>query len=492
MNLRTKTLSLGEALIPIVLLIILLSVNAFVFGDEAISGANQFSLLIAAAVGGIIAIRHGKGWDDIQKGFVKSIGTAMPSMLILLLIGSLAGTWMISGVVPAMIYYGLEFLSPKLFLMLSVVICAIVSVVSGSSWSTIATIGVALLGIGNAMEVNPALVAGAIISGAYFGDKISPLSDTTNLAPAMANVDLFVHIRYMLYTTVPSILITLVIFLIIGFTKQGDIDPESIRQVQAAIKENFTITPWLFLVPVFLFLIISKKVPALPAIFAGTLIGGVFAIIFQPQIINQLSDKTSFIQASYDVIMRSVFTDVSVQVDNKNIQDLLSTGGMKGMLNTIWLILTAMVFSGILETAGILHKITQTMLKAVHSTGSLVSTTVVSCGFLNLTASDQYISIVVTGRMFSESYKDQDLKPEVLSRTLEDAGTVTSVLVPWNTCGAAQAGALGVATAAFAPFCFFNIISPIVTISMAYLNIKIRRLSDDDHISVEKDIKSIH
>ena len=478
MNPKTKTISLGESLIPIILLIILLSINAIIFGDGAIEGANQFSLLIAAAFGGIIALRYHKTWDDLQKGIVKSIGTAMPSMLILLLIGSLAGTWMISGVVPAMIYYGLEFLNPKLFLMLSVIICAIVSVVSGSSWSTIATIGVALLGVGNAMEYNNALVAGAIISGAYFGDKVSPLSDTTNLAPAMAGVDLFVHIRYMMYTTIPSIIITLIIFLAIGFTKQGVINPESIREVQVAIKDTFTITPWLFLVPILLFLIISKKVPALPAIFAGTLIGGVFAIIFQPQIIQQISGNESYIQACYHTVMQSIFTDVSVPVQNENIQDLLSTGGMAGMLNTIWLILTAMVFSGILETAGILHKITETMLKAVSSTGSLVTTTVASCGFLNLTASDQYISIVVTGRMFSESYKDQNLKPEVLSRTLEDAGTVTSVLVPWNTCGAAQAGALGVATVAFAPFCFFNIISPIMTILMAYFDIKIRKLTD--------------
>ncbi|MDQ1769634.1 Na+/H+ antiporter NhaC [Labilibaculum sp. A4] len=478
MNTKNKTISLWESLIPIILLIILLSVNAIVFGDGAIEGANQFSLLIAAAIGGLIALRHGKNWDDLQKGIVESISTAMPSMLILLLIGSLAGTWMISGVVPAMIYYGLEFLNPKLFLMLSVVICAIVSVVTGSSWSTIATIGVALLGVGNAMEYNNAIVAGAIISGAYFGDKISPLSDTTNLASAMAEVDLFVHIRYMMYTTIPSILITLLIFLAIGFNKQGEINPESIREVQIAIKETFTITPWLFLVPILLFVIISKKVPALPAIFAGTLIGGVFAIIFQPQIIQQISGSGSYIQACYHTVMQSIFTDVSIPVQNKNIQDLLSTGGMAGMLNTIWLILTAMVFSGVLETAGILHKITATMLKAVSSTGSLVTTTVASCGFLNLTASDQYISIVVTGRMFSESYKDQHLKPEVLSRTLEDAGTVTSVLVPWNTCGAAQAGALGVATVAFAPFCFFNIISPIMTIAVAYLNIKIRKTTD--------------
>lgn len=478
MNLKNKTLSLGEAFIPIASLIILLSVNAFIFGDEAIGGANQFSLLIAAAIGGVIALRYHKTWEDLQKGIVNSISTAMPSMLILLLIGSLAGTWMISGVVPAMIYYGLEFLNPKLFLMLSVVICAIVSVVSGSSWSTIATIGVALLGVGNAMEFNSAIVAGAIISGAYFGDKISPLSDTTNLAPAMAGVDLFVHIRYMMYTTIPSIIITLLIFLAIGFTKSGEINPESIREVQVAIKDTFTITPWLFLVPILLFLLISKKMPALPAIFAGTLIGGIFAIIFQPQIIQTISGNESYIQACYHTVMQSIFSDVSVPVQNENIQDLLSTGGMKGMLNTIWLILAAMVFSGVLETSGILHKITETMLKAVNSTGSLVTTTVASCTFLNLTASDQYISIVVTGRMFSESYKDQNLKPEVLSRTLEDAGTVTSVLIPWNTCGAAQAGALGVATVAFAPYCFFNILSPIVTIAMAYLDIKIRKLTD--------------
>lgn len=483
MNLPNKSISLWEALLPILLLILLLSLNAIVFGDEAIEGANQFALLIAATIGGLIALRHGKKWNDIQEGFVKSIGTAMPSMLILLLIGSLAGTWMISGVVPAMIYYGLEFLNPQLFLMLSVVICAIVSVVSGSSWSTVATIGVALLGIGNAMGINSAIVAGAIISGAYFGDKISPLSDTTNLASAMAGVDLFVHIRYMMYTTVPSITITLLIFLGIGFSNHGEINPESIREVQAAIKDSFTITPWLFLVPVLLFVIISKKVPALPAIFAGTLIGGIFAIIFQPQIIQQLSGSESYLQASYETVMKSIFTNISVPVQNESIQDLLSTGGMAGMLNTIWLILTAMVFSGILETAGVLHKITETMLKAVHSTGSLVTTTVASCGFLNLTASDQYISIVVTGRMFSESYKDQDLKPEVLSRTLEDAGTVTSVLVPWNTCGAAQAGALGVATLAFAPFCFFNIVSPMVTIAVAYLNLKIRRISDPIQVS---------
>jgi len=480
MNLHNKSISLGEALIPIIFLIILLSINAFVFGDQAIEGANQFALLFAAAIGGIIALLHGKNWDDLQFGFVKSISSAMPSMLILLLIGSLAGTWMISGVVPAMIYYGLEYLNPSLFLMLSVVICAVVSLVTGSSWSTIATIGVALLGVGNAMEINKALVSGAIISGAYFGDKVSPLSDTTNLASAMAEVDLFVHIRYMMYTTIPSLIITLLLFLGIGFFKHGEIHPESIRDVQIAIKESFHISPWLFLVPALLFYIISKKVPAIPAIFAGTLIGGIFAIIFQPQIIHQLSNNTSYMAASYQTVMQSIFTDISIPVTNENIQDLLSTGGMAGMLNTIWLILTAMVFSGILEASGILKKITETMLKAVHSTGSLVCTTVVSCGFLNLTASDQYISIVVTGRMFSKSYKDQNLKPEVLSRTLEDSGTVTSVLIPWNTCGAAQAGALGVSTIAFAPYCFFNIISPFMSIAVAYLDIKIRQLNNSE------------
>jgi NhaC family Na+:H+ antiporter len=489
MNTKNRTLSLGLALLPIVILVALLTINSLIYGDLAIEGANQFSLLFASAVGACIAFCIGIKWKEIQDGIIKNIGIATPSIIILLLIGALAGTWMVSGVVPAMIYYGLEFLSPKFFLMLSVVICAIVSVVSGSSWSTIATIGVALLGIGNAMGFNPALVAGAVISGAYFGDKVSPLSDTTNLAPAMANVDLFVHIRYMMFTTVPSIVITLILFLIIGFTNNNTLEAESILQVQEAIKEHFTITPWLFLVPVLLFMLISKKVPAIPAIFAGTIIGGIFAVIFQSDIIYQLSESTSYLQASYDVVVKSIFTSTSIPVSNENIQDLLSTNGMAGMLNTIWLILTAMVFSGVLEASGILKKITASMLKAVNSTGSLVTTTVASCGFLNVTASDQYISIVVTGRMFSESYRKRNLKPEVLSRTLEDAGTVTSVLVPWNTCGAAQAGALGVATAAFAPFCFFNILSPIVTITMAYLNIKIRKI-DKKEEKVEPSNKS--
>jgi len=489
MNTKNRTLSLGLALLPIVILVALLTINSLTYGDLAIEGANQFSLLFASAVGACIAFCIGIKWKEIQDGIIKNIGIATPSIIILLLIGALAGTWMVSGVVPAMIYYGLEFLSPKFFLMLSVVICAIVSVVSGSSWSTIATIGVALLGIGNAMGFNPALVAGAVISGAYFGDKVSPLSDTTNLAPAMANVDLFVHIRYMMFTTVPSIVITLILFLIIGFTNNNTLEAESILQVQEAIKEHFTITPWLFLVPVLLFMLISKKVPAIPAIFAGTIIGGIFAVIFQSDIIYQLSESTSYLQASYDVVVKSIFTSTSIPVSNENIQDLLSTNGMAGMLNTIWLILTAMVFSGVLEASGILKKITASMLKAVNSTGSLVTTTVASCGFLNVTASDQYISIVVTGRMFSESYRKRNLKPEVLSRTLEDAGTVTSVLVPWNTCGAAQAGALGVATAAFAPFCFFNILSPIVTITMAYLNIKIRKI-DKKEEKVEPSNKS--
>ncbi|MFA8433726.1 MAG: Na+/H+ antiporter NhaC [Marinifilaceae bacterium] len=483
----TTQISLRLALTPIAILILLLTINAIVFGDAALDGANQFALILASSLGAAIAYQKGKSWQNIQDGFVKSISSAMPSILILSLIGSLAGTWMISGVVPAMIYYGLEFLNPKLFLALSVIICAIVSIASGSSWSTIATIGVALLGIGNAMGISSALVGGAVISGAYFGDKISPLSDTTNLAPAMAGVDLFTHIRYMMYTTIPSLAIALLLFLGIGFTKTGTIDPVSINEVQTAIKETFNITPWLFLVPVFLFAIIIKKVPALPAIFWGTIIGGIFAIIFQPQIIAQVAGSSmNYTQASYHAVMQSIFSDVSIPVDNESIQDLLSTGGMAGMLNTIWLILAAMIFSGVLETSGILARITQSIMKAIHSNGSLVGSTVLSCIFLNLTASDQYISIVVTGRMFSKTYKDRNLKPEVLSRTLEDAGTVTSVLVPWNTCGAAQSAALGVATWSYLPYCFFNIISPIMTIAVAYLNINIRRIKKEEQPSSSK------
>lgn len=467
--------SFAVALLPIILLTVLLTINVFTF-EDALGGANQVALILAAAVGAIIAWRLGFKWEAINHRIVKTIGSAMPSMLILLLIGSLAGTWLISGVVPAMVYYGLKVINPTYFLVTAVVVCAIVSLVTGSSWSTVATIGVALIGIGRTLGFNDSVVAGAIISGAYFGDKMSPLSDTTNLAPAMAGTDLFTHIRYMVYTTVPTMVITLFIFTIIGFNFDYVPGQTDVAVVQQAIQEHFNIHLGLFLVPVILFTIILLKIPALPSLLIGTLLGGVFALLFQPEIIRQIAgSEGNSIQASYTAVMQAMFGDVTISSSNSTVNGLLSTGGMAGMMNTVWLILSAMIFGGVMEAAGLLERITRPIVERAKSTGSLVASTVVSCIFFNTTASDQYIAIVVPGRMFKDTYAKKGLKPEVLSRTLEDSGTVTSALVPWNTCGATQAKVLGVPTIDYLPFAFFNLISPLMTILFAYLNIKIRR-----------------
>jgi len=468
--------SLFTALIPILVLIGLLTLNVILF-EDTLSGANQIALLIAAALAGVIAFRLGINWEEIRKKIVSTIGSAMPSILILLLIGSLAGTWMISGVVPAMIYYGLDIISPKLFLFTAVIVSAIVSVATGSSWSTIATIGVALLGIGKAIGMSEAIVAGAIISGSYFGDKMSPLSDTTNLAPAMAGTDLFTHIRYMTFTTIPSMTITLIVFLIIGFNYDFSSTGIDVANVKTAIEGTFNTNPLLFLVPVVLLAIIILKVPPLPSLFVGALLGGIFAVIFQPDIINKIAGEVgNYATASYYTVMQAMFGDVSLTTSNEDVNELLSTSGMRGMLDTVWLILSAMVFGGIMESAGLLKRITQPIVKYAKSTGSLVASTVGTCIFFNTTASDQYIALVVPGRMYRKTYEEKGLKPEVLSRTLEDSGTMTSVLIPWNTCGATQSRVLGVDTWAYAPYAFFNIISPMMTILFAYFNIKIRRL----------------
>ncbi len=476
-NLKRRP-KLIEAFIPIIFLIGLLSLNVIYF-DDTLEGANQIALLLAAAVAAVIATYLGVNWKSVREGIVKSIGSAMSSILILLIIGALSGTWLISGVVPSLIYYGLDILSPSIFLFAAVVISGIVSLATGSSWSTIATIGVALLGIGSALGISEGLIAGAIISGAYFGDKMSPLSDTTNLAPAMAGTDLFTHIKYMMYTTVPTMSITLIIFLVIGFNYDFAKTTNNVETVRTAIAGTFNITPWLFLVPLILIIIIIKKVPPIPALLAGTLLGGIFAVIFQPDIINQVAGKMdNYFVGSYVAVIKAMYGKIAIITSNVEVNDLLSTTGMSGMLNTIWLIMSAMVFGGVMESAGLLVRITQAILKFVKSTGSLVASTAVSCIFFNITASDQYISIVVPGRMFAKTYKEKGYKPELLSRTLEDAGTVTSVLIPWNTGGATQARVLGVSTMTYLPYCFFNIISPMMTVFYAYMNIKIRRLKN--------------
>lgn len=467
------------ALIPIAILILLLTINVVVLGSDAISGANQIALLLAAGVAGVISFRLGYTWEEIEGSIVKSISSAMAAMLILLAIGSLSGTWLLSGIVPAMIYYGLKILNPTIFLFAACVVSGIVSLATGSSWSTVATVGIALLGIGKSMDIPEGVVAGAIISGAYFGDKMSPLSDTTNLAPAMAGTDLFTHIKYMVYTTVPTLAITLIIFFIWGFTFDTAAASADSSSVLLALESKFNLNPLLFIVPVLVIVMIVKKVPALPALLVGALLGGIAAIIFQPQIITQISGvEGDYLKASFVAVMNAMTTSINIQTNDPMITELLTAKGMSGMLNTIWLILCAMIFGGVMESSGLLKVIAGQIIKFAHSTGSLVASTAATCIFFNFTASDQYMAIAVPGRMYADTYRKRGLKPEVLSRTLEDSGTVTSVLIPWNTCGATQANVLGVATMVYAPYTFFCLISPLMTILQAYLNIKIRRLND--------------
>ena len=489
MTQKDNSPSLILAFIPIIALIILLGLNVSLFGDDTLSGSNQLTLLFSAAIAALIGYFLKVPWKKMLDGAIASISSAMGALIILLLIGSLAGTWMLSGIVPAMIYYGLDILSPSIFLFACCIVCAIVSLATGSSWSTIATIGIAMIGIGTALGISEGLIGGAIISGAYFGDKMSPLSDTTNLAPAMAGTDLISHIKYMMWTTVPSIAISLIAFLIIGFVCFGsDAIIEDVGTMQDAILGKYNVTPWLFLVPVSVIFMIIKKVPAIPALLFGTLAGGAFAVVFQPNLILELGNTSSleisnsfnYIKSSYIAVMNAMTVDVDVDTGNSAVNKLVSTSGMSGMLNTIWLIICAMSFGGVMEATGLLKKITESLMIFVKSRKSLVLTTSGTCLFFNVTASDQYLAIVVPGRMFAKTYKKYNLDPKNLSRTLEDSATVTSVLVPWNTCGATQAGVLGVATLTYLPYCFFNLLSPLMTIFFAYASIKIAKIKNDN------------
>lgn len=474
-----KQPGLFVALLPVIFLLTLLSINVIgVYGDDALSGSNQFILLLSGAFAALVGTTQGFKFKKIIKGIEKSVKSTTGAILILLLIGSLSGTWMISGVVPAMIYYGLQILSPEVFLPAAAIICAMVSLATGSSWSTTATVGIALVGIGKAIGMSEAMVAGSVISGAYFGDKISPLSDTTNLAPAMAGTDLFTHIRYMLFTTAPSFIIALVVFIIISLNLDASGDINNIQPVLTELESMFNLSPWLFLVPLLVIALIIAKVPALPAILAGTLAGALFAPLFQHDLLLSIAgtDELSWFQ-TYKIIMDSLTVDMSYPSENPVLNDLLSSGGMYGMLGTVWLIISAMVFGGVMEACGFLAVISAALLKLAKGTASLIATTAGTCIFVNVTASDQYLAIVVPGRMYADAYKKRGLAPENLSRTLEDSGTVTSVLVPWNTCGAYQSGVLGVSTFAYLPYAVFNYLSPLMTLVFAIFNIKIRKLA---------------
>ncbi|MBS4073252.1 MAG: Na+/H+ antiporter NhaC [Algoriphagus sp.] len=473
-----------DALIPLVFLIVLLIINIRIFGTDGLAGSNQIVLILSATVAGIVAVfKLGYSWETLQEGIVKSISSAMSSILILFLIGALAGTWLLSGIVPAMIYYGLMVLSPVIFLFAACFISAIVSVATGSSWTTVATVGVALLGIGKALGFEEGIIAGTIISGAYFGDKMSPLSDTTNLAPAMAGTDLFTHIRHMAKTTIPTMLITLILFIVIGLNYETSGSVEDVKTISEVISSKFNINPMLFIVPAVVLVMIIKRVPALPALLTGALLGGVFALIFQPEIIKEVaSEEGAYSYLGFKSVMMALFGEIGVVTSNDIVNELLVTRGMGGMLNTIWLIICAMVFGGIMEESGMLKVMAEAVIRKVHRVGSLIASTAATCVFFNITTSDQYLAILVPGRMYADVYRKRGLKPENLSRTLEDSATVTSVLVPWNTCGATQASVLGVATLTYAPYCFFNIISPLMTILYGYFNLGISYYEPEEEL----------
>ena len=474
---NSSSIRLTEALFPLVILIAMLAVNVFFFKDASLDGSNQFILLLGGAVAAIVGFYKKVSYEQMMNAVAENLKSTSSALLILLLVGALSGTWLLSGVIPTMIYYGIQLLNPSIFLVVSVIVCALISLATGSSWTTSATVGIALIGIGNAMGIPMGMTAGAILSGAYFGDKMSPLSDTTNLASAMAGADLFTHIRYMLYTTVPTMVVTLIVFTIISFS----IEPTALVQTDALLKDItkvFTITPYLFLIPFVVIVLIIKKTPPLAALLIGTLLGALAAIWAQPELVLQLSgaDELSF-RSVYMTLLNAITVDLSIESSNSLLNDLFTSGGMSGMLGTIWLVICAMVFGGVMEAIGALNKITEALLKLSKSVFGLFASTVGSCIALNLTASDQYLAIVVPGKMFAKAYETKQLAPENLSSTIEDSGTVTSVLVPWNTCGAYHSSVLGVPVFDYFIYAVFNYISPFMTLLFAAFALKIRRLA---------------
>ncbi len=482
---RNKELNIWEALLPVIILVALLAHNVYVFGDDALSGSNQFILLIGGAVAAVVGFLNKVSYQTMLEEVGQNFRSTSGAIIILLLVGALAGSWLISGIIPAMIYYGLQILHPSIFLPATLVICCIISLATGSSWTTSATVGIALIGIGKAIGMPIGMVAGAVISGAYFGDKMSPLSDTTNLAPAMAGSELFTHIRYMAFTTVPTIIVTLIVFVILNFAQDtsGAADPAPIL---ASIKQTFNINGWLFLVPLAVILMIVKKTQPIIALLIGSLLGAIFAIIFQPDVVQKIAgaDSLTFTSA-YKGVMMAMTEGTSIATDNATLSDLFNAKGMAGMMGTIWLIMCAMVFGGVMDAIGALSRISNALLGMAHSVFGLFASTVASCLALNVTASDQYLAIVVPGKMFAKAYAKRGLAPENLSRTLEDSGTVTSVLVPWNTCGAYQSGVLGVSVFDYFIYAVFNYLSPFMTLLFAALNIKIRQLAKGNELVEE-------
>ena len=468
---KNKELNIGEALIPVVFLMLFLAYNIF-FAEGELFGtySNQIILVVSGVVAAIMGFLNKISINTMVKEIWYNLKSVFVPIIILLLVGALAGSWLISGIIPAMVYYGLQVLNPTIFLPATIIICSIISIATGSSWTTSATVGIALIGIGTALGIPVGMIAGAVISGAYFGDKLSPLSDTTNLAPAMAGTDLFTHIRYMTLTTVPTYLVTLLAFIIISLTIETNGNSD-ISEILNTIKTTFNISPILFIVPGVVIGLILLKTKPLIALGTGIVLALIFALFLQPNIINSLSDS------KVTALFNAIFNETSISTSNEKLNELFSSKGMIGMLWTILLIISAMIFGGIMDGIGALARITSVLLSFATSVFGLFASTVVSCLGLNIVASDQYLALVIPGKMFKKAYEDKGLAPENLSRTLEDSGTVTSVLIPWNTCGAYQSGVLGVGVGEYFIYAIFNWLSPITTLLFAAFNIKIKQLA---------------
>ncbi len=545
--------SLVDALIPILSLIVMLATSVVFYGSDSSYGANQIALILGAAIATLIGFKNGYSWKEIETGISKGIATAYGAIMILMMVGALIGTWIVSGTVPTMIYFGLQILDPSIFYVAACLICAMVSISTGSSWTTAGTVGVALTGIAAGLEMSLAITAGAIISGAYFGDKMSPLSDTTNLAPAVAGTDLFSHIRHMAWTTGPSIILAMTLFAIIGFAQDSNEQPANLGSTVAVLQDQFNITGWALLPLLLVLFLAFKKVPAFLTLLIGALVGGVFAVVLQPETLDRTVESSKYscsanselieaceissvsfdeqvaninlsvtladgsnleqsvvskltsgstalaidisgseetvefstryqITNSLDAVWRALFAGYQSNSGDEAVDDLLSRGGMSSMLNTIWLILTALTFGAVLETVGLLKKVVESILSMVKGTGSLVASVIGTCVTTNIIAADQYIAIVLPGRMFKAEFKRRGLDAKNLSRTLEDSATMTSPLIPWNTCGVYMAGVLGVPTLVYLPFCFFNIASPFISIAYGIMNFKITRIDSAEAV----------
>ena len=466
------------AAIPLLVLVVVLALVIKCFGADAIAGGSQIALLFAAAVAATLAITLcGQKWAVLEEAIVENIRTSASAIIILLLIGAISGTWMLSGTVPTLICYGLEVIHPKVFLGVACIICALVSLVTGSSWTTIATIGVALMGIGQAMGFSEGWIAGAIISGAYFGDKVSALSDTTVLASAASKVPLFEHIKYMMITTVPSFTIALLVFFGISFFQTPQ-EATQIEQISHTLHATFNISPWLLIVPLVTALLILRKLPALITLFAATVVACIAMLIFQPDIVAQIGGEGSL--SSFRGLMIACSSTTAIDTGDAMLNDLVATRGMGGMMSTIWLILCAMCFGGVMAGSGMLAALTRLFMRFAKRTVSVVSSTIATGVFCNLTTADQYISIIITGNTFGDLYRQRGLEGRLLSRSVEDSATVTSVLIPWNSCGMTQSTVLGVATITYLPYCLFNLFSPIISIIVAAVGYKIVKKEPKD------------